>query len=351
MAVDTTNAFNFNRYAYANNSPYKFTDPDGRVIDTIFDAGDVLYNAGQIFGGVAAYAVGAATGDQSLMNVAAQGVADRRADMAIAGAALIVPGVNSAALKAGGAAADVARVANRGCSFDANTYVLTENGLRRIADIKSGDRVLARDEETGDNAYQRVLASFNEWHERTLTVAISTGDDSESIVTTDEHPFFVIDRGFVPAAQLHIGDVVSLADQGHAEVTLLRRNDTPQTAYNLTVEDDHTYFVGENGVWVHNACVPKNLSPPGAGRQGAFNEAKRQSGIPTSQQPSNVTANKDRRGNVQPGRTYEFEVPSPGGGTKTVTIRDDAGGHDFGAGNPQNRGQHFNDEAGGHYDY
>lgn len=30
MAVDTTNAFNFNRYAYANNSPYKFTDPDGR---------------------------------------------------------------------------------------------------------------------------------------------------------------------------------------------------------------------------------------------------------------------------------------------------------------------------------
>jgi RHS repeat-associated protein len=31
MAVDTTNAFNFNRYAYANNSPYKFTDPDGRI--------------------------------------------------------------------------------------------------------------------------------------------------------------------------------------------------------------------------------------------------------------------------------------------------------------------------------
>jgi RHS repeat-associated protein len=31
MAVDTTSAFNFNRYAYANNSPYKFTDPDGRL--------------------------------------------------------------------------------------------------------------------------------------------------------------------------------------------------------------------------------------------------------------------------------------------------------------------------------
>ncbi len=30
IAVDTTSAFNFNRYAYANNSPYRFTDPDGR---------------------------------------------------------------------------------------------------------------------------------------------------------------------------------------------------------------------------------------------------------------------------------------------------------------------------------
>ena len=30
MAVETSNAFNFNRYNYANNNPYKFTDPDGR---------------------------------------------------------------------------------------------------------------------------------------------------------------------------------------------------------------------------------------------------------------------------------------------------------------------------------
>jgi hypothetical protein len=34
MAVDTNNASNFNRYAYAANSPYKFTDPDGRSIWT-----------------------------------------------------------------------------------------------------------------------------------------------------------------------------------------------------------------------------------------------------------------------------------------------------------------------------
>lgn len=107
----------------------------------------------------------------------------------------------------------------------------------------------------------------------------------------------------------------------------------------------------QTGSDVVKGTPPPNLSPSGAGRTGAFKEAKRQSGIPTSQQPSNVGPNLDKRGNVQSGKIYEFEVPALGGGTKTVKIRDDAGGHDFGADNPQNRGSHFNNEAGDHFDY
>ena len=96
---------------------------------------------------------------------------------------------------------------------------------------------------------------------------------------------------------------------------------------------------------------PANLSPEGAGRSGAFNEAKRQSGIPVSQSPNKVSPNIDKRGNPQPGYIYEFIVQKPGGGTQKVYIRDDAGGHFFGVDDPQNRGSHFNDPAGNHYDY
>ncbi|MEQ4282244.1 filamentous hemagglutinin N-terminal domain-containing protein [Pseudomonas syringae] len=106
-----------------------------------------------------------------------------------------------------------------------------------------------------------------------------------------------------------------------------------------------------SGTVAAKVTVPENMSPVGAGRNGAFNEAKRQSGIPTSQQPSRVLSNVDKRGNPQPGKIYEFEVPASGGGTRTIRIRDDEGGHDFGVGNPQNRGSHFNDESGNHYDY
>jgi hypothetical protein len=96
---------------------------------------------------------------------------------------------------------------------------------------------------------------------------------------------------------------------------------------------------------------PANKSPPGSSRSGAFNEAKRQNGVPVSQQPTKVGPNLDRQKNVQPGRAYHFDVPQEGGGTREVIIREDTAGHYFGPGDPQNRGPHFNDEAGNHYDY
>jgi hypothetical protein len=34
-----------------------------------------------------------------------------------------------------------------------------------------------------------------------------------------------------------------------------------------------------------------------------------------------------------------------------VRDRDDAAGHNYGPGDPQDRGPHFNDPAGNHYDY
>ena len=64
----------------------------------------------------------------------------------------------------------------------------------------------------------------------------------------------------------------------------------------------------------------------GAGRSGVFNEAKRQSGVPVSQNPSKVLPNIDKRGNLQPGRIYQFEVPTSNGKTRTIEIREDPKG-------------------------
>ncbi len=116
----------------------------------------------------------------------------------------------------------------------------------------------------------------------------------------------------------------------------------------IGVEDaDGDLLKGGGGI----AKRPVNMSPEGAGRNGAFREAKRKSGIPVTQQPDRVTPNYDRRGNLQPGMTYEFDVRNPNGTVSTIKIRDDAAGHFFGANDSQNRGSHFNDDKGNHYDY
>ena len=88
---------------------------------------------------------------------------------------------------------------------------------------------------------------------------------------------------------------------------------------------------------------PPNLTPQGAGRNGAFREAKRKSGIPVSEQPRSVTPSVDKRGNRIPGRDYDF-----GDGK---VIREHSEGHIFPDDPSQNRGAHFNDPDGNHYDY
>ncbi|WP_162239277.1 RHS repeat-associated core domain-containing protein, partial [Methylobacterium sp. Leaf100] len=86
---------------------------------------------------------------------------------------------------------------------------------------------------------------------------------------------------------------------------------------------------------------PPNLSPPGAGRRGAFPAAKRGSGIAVCCQPDSVSPNLDKIGNKQPGREYKFREKS---------IREDPP-HNYPENPSQNRGRHFNYPAVNHYDY
>lgn len=100
---------------------------------------------------------------------------------------------------------------------------------------------------------------------------------------------------------------------------------------------------------------PENLSPKGAGRRGAFRQAKRDANIPTSSQPDRQGVNLDRAGNPQPGREYEFSNKNVNNkvlkGSEKL-IRDDSKGHDFGSVSIQNRGSHFNGpKENSHYDY
>lgn len=90
---------------------------------------------------------------------------------------------------------------------------------------------------------------------------------------------------------------------------------------------------------------PPNLSPTGAGRRGALGQAKRDAGIPRSQQPARTRIERDRA-TGKPQRVYEYDTPDG-----PVSIRDHPYGHRYPDDPSQDRGGHFNGPDGGHYDY
>ena len=144
--------------------------------------------------------------------------------------------------------------------FVAGTKVLTLEGLRNIEDLCIGDWVLSRDADTGEQAYRAVVDTIVTHPERLYHVRYRhDGGFEEELVATGEHPFYVVERNaFVAARDLVAGETLSLADGATAIVAGVVTEDPRPgeilTTYNVEVDEFHTYFVGESGVWVHNAA-------------------------------------------------------------------------------------------------
>lgn len=204
-----------------------------------------------------------------------------------------------------------------GC-FVAGTLVHTKEGMRPIEQIKVGDMVLSKPEDgSGAASYKRVTKTFVRQSEEVFLVeyALSGEEILRSLVVTSEHPFWVDRLGWTAARNLRAGhDLVIHRDSGADEFAMVFRvqivwdtevpdvgwcggtrdsdgwdreegptvdlrngavNVTQPEGYHLNkdavalgeplrrqvftieVEDFHTYYVGEAGVWVHNACPPR----------------------------------------------------------------------------------------------
>jgi len=142
---------------------------------------------------------------------------------------------------------------NRQCCFVAGTLVDTEGGLRPIEEIALGDKVWARDEETGETALKEV-ADLIQRHERVIWKVSLTGanGEAEAFETTDDHPWWVAGQGWKRTAELAAGMAVVTRDgRGMVLVSVLETDRTDAT-FNLTVADFETYFVGAQRVLVHN---------------------------------------------------------------------------------------------------
>jgi RHS repeat-associated protein len=152
-----------------------------------------------------------------------------------------------------------------GC-FVVGTEILTTEGLKNIEDIREGDWVIADDPTTpGEIEVRQVLTAY----ERKATKLVDIYVDGEVISATEEHPIWVVDKGWVEPKDLKVGDLLETEDGRVVDIDKVEKREGDFKVYNFRVEGTPTYFVSELGILVHNNSAncpdgtidPRNLVP------------------------------------------------------------------------------------------
>ena len=182
--------------------------------------------------------------------------------------------------RANKAPTQTANKANNTCSFRGDMLVRTISGYRPISEVRIGNMVLSKNEITGKLTYQSVSNHYDNSYNATVYITIKDSNgNTQTIVSNKIHPFFTqvntgaqlpqsseghnyqgnIDNAqWIDASNLKAGYQL-LSENGQWQVVQsVRQTEESLSAYNLTVDNDHTYFVTGSdstyGVWVHNNC-------------------------------------------------------------------------------------------------
>lgn len=140
------------------------------------------------------------------------------------------------------------------CFVAGTSVAVGYNMFKCIEDVCVGDYVLSYSENDRTVSRQKVIDTFSKEVYQTIGLTIDGG----YIETTYNHPFYSpVYNCWVEAGNLRVDDYV-VDSEGHFQVvqaTKINNFIHPVIVYNFTVENNHTYFVGESEILVHNECT------------------------------------------------------------------------------------------------
>lgn len=223
------------KYLYANADPVTYVDPTGN-----FSIGGMMSGIGTM-ANLSMRAYGAYSNVSLLMDIARGDVTATELVLTFA-AARFLP---RAFFKCKN-------------SFSGDTLVYAEFGFKPIKDIAIGEKVWAYSDETGEQFLQEVIHVIEGSGSKALVdIELLSG---EVITATDDHPFYLADAdAWVEAGDLSTNSVLFGFDQKPVVIDGLKSYVDDATVYNLSVENDHTYYVGESRALAHN-CYQKPKS-------------------------------------------------------------------------------------------
>ena len=251
-----------NLYAYCDNNPVMRVDNGGEFWDTVFDVVSLCFSVVDVIknpddpwawvglaADVVSLAVPFATGGGTVVKAVskADDVVDlvKTADRVTDTADTVYDGVKA-----------MSKVDIPDC-FVAGTPISTKFGSVPVEKIKIGDLVWSTNPETGKTELKAVVNTFV--NETTHVTHITV--NGETITSTQTHPYYVADRGWILAGNLRAGDILVTLNGEYVVLEQVQHEilEAPVATYNFEVEGFHTYYVGENDILVHNKCFRGRL--------------------------------------------------------------------------------------------
>ncbi|HUY56151.1 MAG TPA: polymorphic toxin-type HINT domain-containing protein [Candidatus Nanopelagicaceae bacterium] len=132
----------------------------------------------------------------------------------------------------------------------------TATGSTAIDRLRVGDVILSENPTSGKVEPERIQAVIDDGVKPLIALDLS---DGSTLRVTASHAFWVDGgsglrgAGWLEAGQLQPGDHLRTVRGAEVMVLRVRWNVGNAEVYTLTVATDHTFFVGSDGVLVHNA--------------------------------------------------------------------------------------------------
>lgn len=138
--------------------------------------------------------------------------------------------------------------------FPAGTKIYTKNGYKNIEDIRVNDIVYSYNETTDKVELNKVTKTFIHEDIEIYNLYLN----GEIIRVTPYHRFYVLrnkNYEWVTAKDLKLTDKLFDINKKYIKINKIEYIKENNTVYNFEVANNHTYFVSENNILVHNAKI------------------------------------------------------------------------------------------------
>ena len=133
--------------------------------------------------------------------------------------------------------------------------VFTNQGYKNIEDVELSENILSFNFNKNKNEFTKVLKlSSHETTEDIYTLYIN----GDIIKVTGTHKFYINRNNslkWIKASELTLNDKVKLDNGNYLSIEKIEKENKTVIVYNMEVEKNHNYYVGNNKILVHNKMI------------------------------------------------------------------------------------------------